>query len=175
MMLWRGFLVWLMLAIPVAAQQAPTPTPVLIIDSERLFAETRYGRRIAADLAAHAADVQAENDRIVAKLTEEERSLTIRRPDMTPEAFRIAAEAFDAKVQEVRRERDAKNVELQRTSAENRLQFEERVQGIVANIMLERGASLVLEQRTVVLSVRAANITDAVIARVDATLGDGRD
>lgn len=171
MLILRALALWLVLALPGAAQQVSPP--VLILDSERLFVETLYGRKIAADLAAQAAELQAENDRIVEQLTEEERSLTLRRPEMTPEAFRIAAEAFDTKVQDVRRVRDAKNLELQQSSVESRARFEERVRGIVANIMLERGAALVLEQRTVILSIRAANITDDAIARIDATLGDG--
>ena len=171
-MIWlRALLIWLMLA-PVASAQQNGPA-VLIIDSERLFFETLYGRRISADLAAQAAELQAENDRIVESLTMEERSLTVRRPEMTPEAFRAEAEAFDTKVQDVRRIRDAKNVELQVASAEARSRFEERVQGIIANIMLERGAALVMEQRNVLLSVRAANITDDAIVRIDAELGDG--
>ncbi len=171
MMIWRAIAVWLMLAVPAAAQQSQPQ--VMIIDSDRVYVETLYGRRIASDLAVQAAELQAENDRIVETLTEEERSLTIRRPEMTPEAFRAEAAAFDAKVQEVRRVRDAKNVELQVANAEARARFEERVQGIVANIMLERGAFLVLEQRNVVLSVRSANITDDAIVRIDAELGDG--
>lgn len=171
MLILRALALWLVLALPGAAQQVSPQ--VLIVDSDRLFVETLYGRKIAADLAAQAAALQAENDRIVQELTEEERSLTLRRPEMTPDAFRIAAEAFDAKVQDVRRVRDAKNLELQQSSAENRARFEERVQGIVANIMLERGAALVLEQRMVILSIRAANITDDAITRIDAALGDG--
>lgn len=167
----RWLLVWVLLAVPAAAQQAAPP--VLILDSERLFFETQFGQRLSADLAAQASDLQAENDQIVATLTEEERSLTLRRPDMTPEDFRAEAEAFDMKVQEVRRVRDAKNVDLQVATAGARAEFEDRVQGIVAGIMLERGASLILEQRNVVLSVRAVNITDDAIARIDAELGDG--
>lgn len=171
MVVLRALLIWLMLALPASAQQGAPQ--VLIIDSDRLFFETLYGRKIASDLAAQAAELQAENDRIVESLTLEERSLTLRRPEMTPEAFRAEAEAFDAKVQDVRRVRDAKNVELQVASAEARARFEDRVQGIVASIMLERGAVLVMEQRNVVLSVRAANITDDAIVRIDAELGDG--
>lgn len=171
MVILRALLIWLMLALPASAQQGAPQ--VLIIDSDRLFFETLYGRKIASDLAAQAAELQAENDRIVESLTLEERSLTLRRPEMTPEAFRAEAEAFDAKVQDVRRVRDAKNVELQVASAEARARFEDRVQGIVASIMLERGAVLVMEQRNVVLSVRAANITDDAIVRIDAELGDG--
>lgn len=172
MAVWRAIIVWLVLALPAAAQEQTAP-PVLIIDSDRLYFETLYGRRLAADLAAEITEVQLENDRIVATLTEEESSLTLRRPSMTPEAFRAEADAFDDKVQEVRRARDAKNAELQAASAEARAIFEERVQGIVANVMLERGATMVLEQRNVVLSVRSANITDDVIVRIDAALGDG--
>lgn len=166
-----AILVWFALALSGTAQQASPP--VLIIDSDRLYSETLYGRRIEAELAAQVSEVQAENDAIAETLRQEERSLTLRRPEMTPEAFRAEAEAFDEKVQEVRQARDAKTVELQVMRADARAQFEDRVQGIVANIMLERGAVLVMEQRNVVLSVRAANITDDVIVRVDAQLGDG--
>jgi Skp family chaperone for outer membrane proteins len=171
MRFWAAIAVWLMLALPLAAQQSGPQ--VLIVDSDRLFLETQYGQRIASDLAARTADLQAENDAIVAALTQEERSLTQRRATMDPAAFRIEAAAFDAKVQQVRRDRDAKNGELAAEAAQARAAFEERAQAIVANLMLERGATMVLEQRNVILSVRAANITDAAIARIDATLGAG--
>jgi Skp family chaperone for outer membrane proteins len=171
MVLWRAIAIWLLLALPAVAQ--PSQPQILIIDSERLFFETQYGRRIATDLAAMTAELQAENDAIVADLTEEESSLTDRRATMDPAAFREEAAAFDAKVQEVRRNRDAKNGELAAEAARARAEFEERVQAIVGNLMLERGATMVLEQRNVVLSVRAANITDAAIARIDEELGDG--
>lgn len=171
MALIRAFLVWLILALPASAQQSAPP--ILIVDSERLFVETLYGQRLAADLAAQAEELQAENDRIVESLTLEERSLTVRRPEMDPAEFRAEAEAFDAKVQDVRRVRDAKNVDLQVATAAARSRFEQRVQGILANIMIERGAAMVIEQRNVLLSVRAANITDDAIVRIDAELGNG--
>ncbi len=167
----RAFFVWLLLTLPVSAQQ--TSPPVLIVDSERLYTGTLYGQRIARDLAQMAQELQAENDRIVESLTLEERSLTVRRPDMTVEAFRAESEAFDQKVQEVRRVRDAKNVELQVANAEARAQFEQQVQGILANMMLERGAAMIVEQRNVLIWARAANVTDDAIVRIDAALGDG--
>jgi len=58
-------------------------------------------------------------------------------------------------------------------SAEARAQFNEGMQEVVAEVMLERGAQIVMEQRSVLLSVSAANITDMVIARMNAELGDG--
>jgi Skp family chaperone for outer membrane proteins len=171
MKIWRVLLMCLCAALPVHAQEV-TPQ-ILVFDMNRIYFETLYGRRIAEDFNQAAAAVQEENEQIVTTLTEEERSLTLRRPEMAPEDFRAEADAFDAKVQEVRRVRDAKNVELQAADAEQRATFEDRVQGVIANVMLERGAIIVLEQRTVVMSVRAANITDDIIVRVDAELGDG--
>ena len=173
MMLLRALAMLLLLTTPVVAQQAQQVPSVLVIESDRLFVETAYGRRLADELAQQAAIWQQENERIVAELVSEERSLTERRPTMTPEAFRAEAEAFDAKVQDVRRERDAKNQELQQLSAEARASFEERVQTILAAILIDRGASVLLDQRVVILSVSSINITDDAIARIDAELGDG--
>ncbi len=99
-MFWvRTCLVWLMLSLPASAQQSGPP--VLVIDSQRVFFETAYGRRLTDELATQAEALQTENDAIVASLIEEERSLTVRRPDMTVDAFRAEAAAFDIKVQEV--------------------------------------------------------------------------
>ncbi|WP_342075835.1 OmpH family outer membrane protein [Yoonia sp. SS1-5] len=172
MRIWGAIALLLVLCLPAAAQQEPAPQ-ILIVDSDRVYLETLYGRSIAEDLAAQVSQLQSENDAIAEQLREEELALTEQRAEMTPELFRQEADAFDEKVQELRRTRDAKNQELQVASAEARSRFEERVQGIVANIMLERNALMVMEQRNVILSVRAANITDDVITRIDAQLGDG--
>jgi len=171
MRLIAAILLWLGLTLSVSAQQ--NSPQILIMDSERLFIETLYGQRLADELAERARELQTENDRIVESLTLEERSLTLRRPEMAPEDFRAESEAFDAKVQEVRRVRDAKNVELQVATAGARAQFEQQVQGILADMMFERGAAIMIEQRDVLLWTRSANITDEAIVRIDAELGDG--
>lgn len=171
MKLFAAILLWLGLTLSVSAQQ--TSPQILIMDSERLFIETLYGQRLADELAERARELQTENDRIVESLTLEERSLTLRRPEMSPEDFRAESEAFDAKVQEVRRVRDAKNVELQVATAGARAQFEQQVQGILADMMFERGAAIMIEQRDVLLWTRSVNITDEAIVRIDAELGDG--
>ena len=163
--------------LPAQALQPVGPVApavqVLIIDSDRLFAETLYGRRLAAELAEKAAELQAENDEIVAQLEAEEAALTQQRAQMPATDFRAAAEAFDEKVQSLRRQRDAKTQDLQRLNAESRAAFEADVQSVIATMMIERGAVVVMEQRSVVMSIRAANITDEAITRIDATLGDG--
>jgi len=94
---------WFSLALSGATQEL-SPS-ILIINSDRVYAESAYGQRIEADLAALVADLQAENDTIAQTLRAEELSLTERRPDMDPAAFRAEADAFDSKVQDVREAR----------------------------------------------------------------------
>ena len=166
----------LVLAGPASGQSVPDPaaTPVLIIDSERLYQESRYGQQLRDGLDAEAAALKTENDRIVAALTEEERSLTMRRPTLTPEAFRKEAKDFDTKVQGIRRARDAKEVALQNARAAAQRDFFGEVQTVVGQLMLERGAAVTLDQRSVFVALQVADVTDAAIARIDAAFVDAQ-
>ncbi|SDE10272.1 OmpH family outer membrane protein [Limimaricola pyoseonensis] len=165
-------------ARPVAdTQAAPAPAPavsaVLVIDTERLFAETRFGQRIARELQQDSEALAEENRALEAELTAEEQSLTERRADMTPEAFRAEAEAFDAKVQQIRRERDARERALQQEIAQSRERFLAAAGPTLGEVMIARGASVMLDRRAVFLSTGAVDATDAAIAALDAAVGDG--
>ncbi len=148
-------------------------SPVLTIDPDRLFAETIFGQRVTADVNGDAAALDAENQQIQDQLTAEERSLTERRPTMAVEDFRVEAEAFDEKVQAIRTEQDAKERALQQAVTEGRNRFLEAATPILAQIMIDSGAAVILDRRSVFLGVGAVDITDAAIQAVDAALGDG--
>lgn len=169
-----GLLAGLLLSGPVAAQEASpaAPASVLIIDSDRLYQDSRYGQQIRAALDQQAQALKTENDKIVAALTEEERSLTLRRPSLTPEAFRQAATEFDSKVQGIRRARDAKEVALQTARVTAQKDFFGEVQTIVGQLMLERGATATLDQRSVFVALTAADVTEEAIRRIDAIFVD---
>jgi Skp family chaperone for outer membrane proteins len=178
--MWLFGRVWFVLALlaqPLAAQQVPQlgPSSVLIVDSDELFLKSQFGQRLIAELDAEAALVQAENDRIVASLLAEESELTQQRPTMSADVFRETAAAFDAKAQEFRRERDAAAEQLVGQRNVARTEFLERIYPIVGRLMLERGASVVLDRsrRSVFLAVGSVDITPDAIALIDQTLGDG--
>ena len=163
-------------AAPLSAQQLPpeAPLPILIVDYERLYLDSAYADRIRAGLDRDAEALKAENDRIVAALTEEERNLTLLRPTMTAEAFRVEAEAFDTRVQAIRRARDAKEIELQQARVAARDEFYAATREVIGELMLERGASIILDRRSVFLALAATDVTTEAIARIDAALlGDG--
>jgi Skp family chaperone for outer membrane proteins len=148
-------------------------SPVLTIDPERLYAESLFGQRIAAQVQADAAALDIENQRIEQALIEEERSLTLRRPTMEIDVFRAEAEDFDTRVQEIRRAQDAKERSLQQAMGQGQATFLEVATPILAEIMLGAGAAVILDRRSVFLGVGAVDITDQAIAAVNARIGDG--
>lgn len=145
---------------------------ILTIDVDRLLAETWFGRRFSADLLARGEALATENRRIEAELTGEERSLTERRPTMDPDAFRTEADNFDARVQAIRAEQDAKQSALEQAVAEGRDTFLDAAKPALAELMIDRGATIILERRDVFLSASIIDITVEAITAIDARLGE---
>ena len=91
----------------------------------------------------------------------------------TPEAFRAAATEFDTRVQEIRRQQDAKERDITTRVQRAQEAFLGVVQPVLGQIMIEAGAAVILDRRTVVLGRNAIDITDTAIARIDDEIGDG--
>lgn len=155
------------------AVEAPAAGGIVVLDTDRLFTESLFGQTLATALQTETEALIEENRRIEAELTAEEQSLTQRRAEMTPTAFRNEADAFDARVQQIRRERDAKERALQQEAAAGREQFLAAIGPTLGQVMMARGAAVILDRRTVFLSTGAVDVTDTAIAAVDAAIGDG--
>lgn len=145
---------------------------VLTIDPERLFLGSRLGRRLTEELEAALRELAAENRSLEARLAAEERALTEQRATMSPEDFRPLAEAFDRKVEEFRRTQDAKSRALNRRREEDRQRFLEAALPVLAQLLAESGASVILDRRAVFLSFDDIDITDRAIERLDAATPD---
>ena len=156
-----------------AQEAARVSSPILTIESERLLTESLYGKRLAAGIDARSADLAAENRRIEAELIEEERSLTEKRKGMDAGEFRKLADAFDAKVVDIRREQDGKARALGQTSDETRREVLVAATPILQEIMYDAGAAVIVERRSVFMSADVIDVTDRIIARMDQELGDG--
>jgi len=166
----------LALALPVVAGAQTlgrVVSPILTIDRERLFSDSAFGQRVNRELEAASSAMAAETRRIEAALEEEERLLTEQRATLEPEAFRELARAFDDKVQELRREREAAEDNLRRQIETAQAEFFDRVGPILGVIVRERGAVLIVDRRAILLAAADVDITEEAIARSDAVLGDG--
>ena len=130
---------------------------------------------LAATLSASPAraELQAENQRLDAALEAEERSLTSRRAALGAEAFRPLAQAFDEKVKGIRAAQDSKARQLARQAEDNRERFLTAIRPVLADLLRESGADLLLDRSVVLIAGDAIDLTDLAVARIDAQLGDG--
>lgn len=165
-----------LLAAPAPAQEAGGQvlrSPVLIIDQDRLFSESRIGSAALLEIEDDARDLAAENRRIEAELLEEERALTEDRATLSVSEFTERANAFDDKVQRLRSEQDAKSRALARAREEARAAFLGDIGGVLSDIARERGAVVMLDRRQVFLSIDAIDVTDEAIERINTALTPG--
>jgi Skp family chaperone for outer membrane proteins len=166
-----GVAAGLTLLAPLSAAGQETDG-VIVVDQERLFEESRLGRRIAQSLEDRSNALAAENRAIEAELVAEERELTERRPDLSPDEFRSLADAFDAKVEALRAEQDEKARELVALRNAERQTFTGTVAPILLDFMRQNGAAVMLDLRSVVAAADRTDVTDELIEEIDAQVGD---
>lgn len=171
-------------AAPALAQQQQTNrsgqletgsiiSPVLTIDSERVFLESAFGKRVAAEIEERGAGLAAENRQIEADLEAEELRLTELRATTPAEEFRALADAFDRKVQETRLAQAAKGRAINALLDQEREVFLTAAAPVLERLMRKADAAVILERRSVFVSANAIDITQMAIALLDETLGSG--
>lgn len=174
MLVWfRAVAILLVLCGAGMAAAQTVQSPILTIDSDRLYRGSAFGQRVALEVDTRTRDLSEENRTLEAELEAEEQALTDQRADLAPEDFRALADAFDARVQAIRREREAQSREIAALLDSSRGRFLQAAAPILEDIMREAGAGVVLEVRGVFISANAIDITDRAITRIDAAIGDG--
>lgn len=155
----------------VTAQAQTIPPPVLVIDSENLYQTTEFSRQLRQGLLEEQQALAAENSRLVDSLRAEELRLTELRKTLSPEDFTKAAEEFDERVQTARRIQEEKTQDAEARLAEQRQIFFRRIRPIVGQIMVERGATLVLDENAgIFMRFNVLDITNIARERIDAEL-----
>lgn len=166
---------------PVAEPQTNTPaparggviSPVLTIDSERLFHDSAFGQRVTREIEVESEQLATENREIEAALEAEERELTEKRSQMKPAQFRLLADAFDEKVQRTRAEQAAKNRALSEALDLERERFLSAAAPVLEQLMRNSDAAVILERRRVFVSSSVIEVTDEAIALLDEAIGTG--
>lgn len=147
-----------------------SPVPYRILDQDRLLRGSRLGQAILAGIRAAEAALEAENQQYFDQLAAEERELTEARATLTPEAFRARADAFDARVEQIRAERAAASQELTRWSEAEAQRFFDAALPVLVQMMNEEGILALLKPDTLILGSDWLDITAEAIARLDASL-----
>lgn len=160
-----------------AAEELSSPiavAPLLALDSERLFSGSAFGKTVIARQEEDSRALIEENRRIETALETEEKDLTTRRATMSRDEFKPLSDAFNQKVEGIRKAQEAKSRELTRRFEADRQRFLEAARPILGEVMLARGAVAVIDNRAVIVGFDNIDITDAAIARLDAAFAEGR-
>lgn len=146
---------------------------ILVLDPDRLFSETLFGKRLNAEYLVKREALIARNRKLEGELEAEEQALTDMRAEKSPEEFKMLADAFDAKVQDIRRDSDraVRDLELGRERAP--VIFMRAVEPVLGQLMQDAGGSVVLDLRSVLLRTNVIDITELAISRIDQQVGEG--
>ncbi len=156
-----------------AQQAVQSVSQIVTIDRQRLFSDTAYGQRVLATVEVERARLAQETREAEIALAEEEKLLTEQRDSLDPASFRVLADAFDQKVNELRAEGQQREQEFVRVLEREQSAFFERIGPILGQIVRELGAVVILDRRAILLATQNIDITDLAIRRIDLELGDG--
>ena len=156
-------LLWALLAAPVAAQE----TSILLVDLDRAYETSLFGKSMRAQFRQNNQALAAENALILNALKDEELQLTEERAALSAEEFAAAAAAFDEKVQEIRNVRLEKIRQVDEQFKNLRPLFFQRIEPLFDLVMREFKATVILEKSSVLRSIEGIDITDLLVERVD--------
>lgn len=145
----------------------------LVVDTNRIKQESRAGKEISSTIEMLRASLRQEIMTREEVIREDEKRLAQERDTLTPEDFRARVSAFEQKVLAQRKFAEEQSRRLQFTIRRAQAQFERITRNLLAAIMQEAGAELLLESSQIVLASEEFNITDEVIERIDAAIPEG--
>lgn len=164
------FTVWIVFLGAVASAQS-IPPPVLVIDRDALYQSSRYALQLRQDIVDKYQKDRAETRRLEDTLRAEELKLTELRKTMSPEEFAAAAQQFDERAETARRQSEENQRQGNAELAQQERAFFNRVRPIIGQIMVERGATLVLQDSAAIfMKFNILDITDVARDRIDAEL-----
>lgn len=146
---------------------------VLVVDTDRLWQRSAFGRRATQAHQERLSALEAENLAVNETLAAEEQDITTRRAETEAEAFRQLADTFDQKVQQTRNTQLEKNRSLLNRYEQEREAFFRAATPVFEQIMLDSGAAVILERRSVLFGDPRVDITDRAITLLDEIIGSG--
>ena len=159
----RLIVFWTLLGAPLAAQERS----ILVVDLDRAYEISIYGKSMREQFRKDNQDVAAENTLILNALKDEELQLTEDRANLSAEEFAAAAAAFDAKVQKIRSTRLEKIRQVDEQFKGLKPQFFKRIEPFFDLIMQQFNATVILEKSSILRSIEVIDITELLVERVD--------
>lgn len=155
--------------LAMAAGEPPQPK-IVIIDMQEILRESTAVNELQERIERQRLTYQEELRKREEELRESEQQLIRERSALEPEAFARRRQELEQTVSEAQREIQQNRQRLDRAFSEGMRQVQLQVIRIADQIADERGANLVLEKSTVLLSHPDFEITEETLRRLNETL-----
>jgi outer membrane protein len=163
-------------AVIAMAAPASAQTNVLIMNEERIVAESQVGQHIATRMQAIRAEMDAELQALLTPIQEESDRLNAETASLTPEAIQARPDlmqriqTLNAQAQQAEALRQRLAQELQATQRQAMRPVLEALQAVLQEVVAERGAQILIDRSAVVYADPSIDVSDSVIERLNQRL-----
>lgn len=163
------------LLVPAAAQaQAIPAATIAVVDLEKVTGDCNACRTAAATLRSQATAQESREKALAAPLQAEQQAIQTaanglngKEPDA---ALQARVKAFQTKAQQAQEQATAGREQLQRNQQYIQKQIADKLAPIYSQVMQRRGANILLEQGSTLASATAIDVTNDVLAALNAAL-----
>lgn len=160
------------------AQQPPANPPpapatpqsgmsVMVVDVQSLLQNSKAAKMVRDQIEAKRAEYAKEISRQEEALRQERDSLQKQQASLSPEQLNTKGREFQAKVNELDRDVQAKRQALERSNADALQKIQEVMVKIITEIAKDRKANLVFQRSELVLFDQGFDVTDQVLTKLD--------
>jgi outer membrane protein len=156
-------------AAPAPAQPPPIPSSlqVMVVDVQSLLQNSKAAKMVRDQIEAKRAEYAKEISHQEEALRQERDSLQKQQGSLTAEQLNVKGREFQAKVNELDRDVQAKRQALERSNADALQKIQEVMVKIITDIAKERKANLVFQRSELVLFDQGFDVTDQVLQKLD--------
>lgn len=152
-----------------AAAPAPPPTglAVMVVDVQALLQNSKAAKMVREQIEAKRAEYAKEISHQEEVLRQERDTLQKQQGSLSPEQLNAKGREFQAKVNELDRDVQAKRQALERSNADALQKIQEVMVKIITGIAKDRKANLVFQRSELVLFDQGFDVTDQVLTKLD--------
>ncbi len=148
------------------------PTVAAVVDYQRVLQEAAASKSIAEQMDVRREAYHNEIEQQQQSLIEAERELAKQRSVLSQEAVNAKQKELEEEVQALRSLTEKRRQQLEQVSAEALSKVEVAMFEVLTNLAEDRGLNVILPTSQVLFFSRQIDLTDEVLAQLDATLSE---
>jgi outer membrane protein len=154
-------------AAPATPATPPANLAVMVVDVQALLQNSKAAKMVRDQIEGKRAEYAKEISHQEETLRQERDTLQKQQASLTPEQLNAKGREFQAKVNELDRDVQAKRQALERSNADALQKIQEVMVKIITDIAKDRKANLVFQRSELVLFDQSFDVTDEVLTKLD--------